>query len=54
MKLYMIVIALGNSTYYGPKTGWDTTFKTRKGALACAARARQNAGWSVKVVEVSS
>jgi len=53
-KKYMVVIALGASKSYGPKVGWDTLFETRSEALECAARARRNDGWSVKVIEVSS
>lgn len=46
-KFFAIVISTGRS--FGPAAGWDRLYTTRAAANDCAARARKNDGWSVKV-----
>lgn len=47
---YLVVISAGHPGY-GPKVGWDTVWPTREAAEKCADRAREQDGWSAKVVE---
>jgi len=50
---YLVVIAAGYPHDYSPKVGWDTLWLTRADAEQCAERARQNDGWSARVVETA-
>jgi len=49
----VFAVLINTGTGYGPKVGWDEPFRSRVDAEQCAARAADNEGWAVKVVEMT-